>query len=279
MEDGSGACAFLAKAAAALTVFSLLPVAFGGTAPSHAPSALLPISLEGLGAGPFAVPTSEPSVDWATGLFASFTYHEGQVVGSYVQFGYDETYGGTVTTLLARQAWPPITFLPTLRIEAFIPTDRPSAQGPIFEAPGYLVDVIAHDDPTGLLEVRTEGVSRTVWIDLPPTATNLSQANTPGSWPASRLTYTLEGEQARFLLGRGSFVVEGTKVVATMSSFDLLLFRMVPAQSSQKAEWKAIFDAIGTGAVVAEVDLVARPSGGWMANRAHYRIDVTTTIR
>jgi hypothetical protein len=223
------------------------------------------------------VPTTDPAIDWATSLFASFTYKDGQVVGSYVQFGYDEAYGGRIYSWLARDAWPPLTYFSSLRVEAFVPTGSPSVHGPTFEAPGYLVNVIAHDDPTGLLEVRTEGVSRTVWIDLPPTATNLSHTFTADSWPASRLTYTLGGEQARLILGRGSFAVEGARVAATMSSFDLLLFKMVPARSSQKAEWKAIFDAIGSGAVVAEVGLVARPNGGWMSNRAHYRIDVATT--
>lgn len=221
--------------------------------------------------------TSDSAIELTNGLFASFSYERGKVLGSYVQFGYDATYGGTISSWFAKSGWPPVLFMSSLRIEAFIPTDRPTVHGPLFSAPGYLVDVVAHDDPTGLLEIRTEGVSRTVWIELPAAAANLSQSYTPGSWPASHLTYTVGGEQARLFLGQGSFAVEGTMVVAQMWSFDLLVFKAVPAYSSLKGEWKAVLDAIASGAVVAEIDLVARPNGGWMENRAHYRIDVATS--
>src|SRR3972149_6411923 len=98
MEDGPGACAFLWKAAAALTVLSLLPIAFSGTAPSHAPAALLPISSVGAMGGSAVVATSESAIDVTNGLFASFSYERGKVLGSYVQFGYDATYGGAVSS-------------------------------------------------------------------------------------------------------------------------------------------------------------------------------------
>lgn len=273
MEDGEGACAFLAQAAAALTVLTLLPVAVSGTAPSHASAALRSISVVDPWDGPIAGPAAG-DVDWSTGLFASFTYTEGQVVGHYMQFEYDEAEGGTIYAWFARGGWPPVLFMSAIRIEAFMPVAPPSTEGPTFTASGYLVDVIAHDDPTGLLEIRNRGVPRTVTLELPASATNISQSHTPASSPVSSLTYSVGSNQARLLLGEGSFVVDGTTVTAHMASLDLLLFKAVPAFSPFKAEWKAVLDAIASGAVVAEIDLVARRGGGWMENLAQYRVDV-----
>jgi len=54
----------------------------------------------------------------------------------------------------------------------------------------------------------------------------------------------------------------------------LLVFKAIPAASGNKAEWKAVLDAIGTGRVIAELDLVAIPNGSWVENTARYRIDI-----
>src|SRR5207249_10757918 len=59
-----------------------------------------------------------------------------------------------------------------------------------------------------------------------------------------------------------------------MASPDLLVFKSVPTDSTNKAEWRAVLDAISAGQVVAELDLVATSDGHWMENPARYRIDV-----
>src|SRR5256884_7807008 len=59
-----------------------------------------------------------------------------------------------------------------------------------------------------------------------------------------------------------------------MASHDLLVFKSVPAASTNKAEWRAVLDAISAGQVVAELDLIATADGHWMQNPARYRIDV-----
>src|SRR6266566_4699569 len=55
---------------------------------------------------------------------------------------------------------------------------------------------------------------------------------------------------------------------------DRLVFKSVPPASTNKAEWRAVLDAISAGQVVAELDLVATSDGHWMQNPARYRIDV-----
>src|SRR5439155_314213 len=71
-----------------------------------------------------------------------------------------------------------------------------------------------------------------------------------------------------------SFNVTGTRVLAEMASPDLLVFKSVPTASTNKAEWRAVLDAISAGQVVAELDLIATADGHWMQNPARYRIDV-----
>src|SRR5437879_13549038 len=83
MEDGPGARANLAKAAAAFAVLSLLPVALSGSAPSHVSAALRPISFA------LQAESSAGVFPWSSPLFASFQYDRGQVLGTYVPLAYD----------------------------------------------------------------------------------------------------------------------------------------------------------------------------------------------
>ncbi|MCI4371587.1 MAG: hypothetical protein L3J78_02960, partial [Thermoplasmata archaeon] len=97
-----------------------------------------------------------------------------------------------------------------------------------------------------------------------------------GAWPASSLSYTVaHGAPARFLLGAGTFNVTGTKVIAHLANSDLLVFKAVPVGAADKAAWRMVLDAITSGQVAAELDLVAAPDGQWMENAAEYRIDLT----
>lgn len=266
MEDGTGARAFLAKAAATFAVLSLLPVALSGSAPSHAPPALRPISPSEVSGAPAANAT------WSTALFAAFTYNPGQVVGTYVQFAYNATTG-SMRSVLGLQAETPVLYIGSIDIQGFPPARSAAALGPIFEGDGYMVTIRAHDDPTGLLEIRST-MARLVTIDLPASVTNISVLSAAGSWRASAVSFTTQGQEARLFLSVGSFNVTGTRVVAKMASPDLLLFKSVPAASAFKAEWRAVLDAISSGQLVAELDLVARANGEWVQNPARYRLDV-----
>src|SRR3989441_7130176 len=120
------------------------------------------------------------------------------------------------------------------------------AHGPIFEADGYLVTLTAHDDPTGLIEIRSE-MARAVTIELPASATNISLLSASGHARASTVSFTIQGEEARLFLGSGSFNVTGTRVLAEMASPDLLVFKSVPAASTNKAEWRAALGGTRAG--------------------------------
>ena len=245
MEDGPDARASLAKAAAAFAVLSLLPVALSGSAPFHASAALRPISF---------APQAESSAGvfpWSSPLFAAFQYDRGQVLGTYVQFAYDASTG-TMKSILGLVGEAPVLYVGSIRIAGFAPARGAHAIGSTFEAQGYLVTITVHDDPTVLVEIRTD-VARTATIELPAGATNVSVQTAPGSWPASSVSYSVGDDQARFLLGAGTFSVSGIRIVAKMADSDLLLFKSIPPRTANRAEWLALLDAIGAGHIVAEL--------------------------
>src|SRR5256886_207287 len=252
-EDGTDARAFLAKAAATFTVLSLLPVALSGSAPSHASPVLRPISDSDLG----GVPVGD--VPWPTALFAAFTYQRGLVLGTYMRFAYNATSGGVAYLFGGVVGEAPVPYLDSIAIDGFAPARSAVAHGPIFEADGYLVTLTAHDDPTGLIEIRSE-MARVVTIELPASATNISLLSASGHARASTVSFTIQGEEARLFLGSGSFNVTGTRVLAEMASPDLLVFKSVPAASTNKAEWRAGPAAVRAGPGVAGPGLLA-PAG------------------
>ena len=273
MEAGKGACANLAKAAAALTVLSLLPVALSGSAPSHASAGLLPISWSAL-QNPIDSETPTSSV-----LFGSFAYEptHGEARGTYVTFVFTEPMG-PIRSYITSNEGASVQYIDSIDLGPFLSLrDYPQVRGPTFYVQGFDVEIRAHDDPTGLLEIRTT-TPRTVTFELPPTATNIvahaAEVAWPGSWPASSVSYTIGEAHARFVLGVGSLTISGTEVVAQMASSDLLVFKAIPSSSLYKAEWRALVDAITAGQVGAEFGFIATADGRWVENSARYRIDV-----
>ncbi|HEV2231127.1 MAG TPA: hypothetical protein VGS18_02955, partial [Thermoplasmata archaeon] len=123
---------------------------------------------------------------WSSPLFAEFHYDRGQVLGTYVQFAYDPS-SGSIQSVLGLAGDAPILYVGSIRISGFPPARTPQAQGSTFQADGYLATITAHDDPTALLQIRTD-VARTTMIELPAAATNLTVQANAGSWPASSLT-------------------------------------------------------------------------------------------
>jgi hypothetical protein len=265
MEGGRDARAHLAMAAA-FTVLSLLPVVLSGSAPSLASASLPPIS------SALSAEVAPGVFPWSSPLFAAFHYDRGQVLGTYVQFAYDPS-GGAIESVLGLAGDAPVLYVGSILIEGFPPARTPQAQGSTFQADGYLASITAHDDPTILIQIRTD-VARTARIELPAEATNVTVQATIGSWPASSLTYTVGGEQARFLLGTGSFRVDGIRVLAQMGDSDLLVFKALPPGAAERTEWLAVLDAISAGRIVAEIDLVATSEGQWAQNIVEYRIGV-----
>jgi hypothetical protein len=248
----------------AVAVLAMLPAALAGLAASPFASGLSPLSA-GSETDDVAVPNP-----WSSPMFDAFQYERGHVLGTYVQFAYDAT-NGTIKSVLGLAGELPVLYVGSISIGGFAPARGEATIGSTFGAQGYLVTITAHDDPTGLIEIRTD-MARSVNIDLPADASNVSLQAAVGSWPASTVSYEVGAEQGRFLLGAGTFSVSGTRLVAHMKDSDLLVFKSVPPVSGNRAEWRVVLDAITAGRVVAEVDLVATTGGRWIQNIVRYRI-------
>src|SRR5438093_13327517 len=115
----------------------------------------------------------------------------------------------------------------------FAPARCAHAFGSTFEAQGYLVKITVHVDPTVLVEIRTD-VARTATIELPAGATHVSVQTAPGPWPASSLSYSVGDDQARFLLGAGTFRVRGIRIVAKLAHSDLPLLQSIPPRTGTR---------------------------------------------
>lgn len=268
MEGGKGARASLAKAAAALTMLSLLPAALSGSAPSLA-SIALP-NLLPLAADPTAPADNVP---WSTSLFGAFSYDGGEVSGTYVRFAYNQSTG-TVRSVLNLAGETPVMYIRSIQIDGFSPSrEGISTSGPLFHSQGFFVTFTAHDDPTILLEVRSK-TFRTAIIELPPLAENISLQAAPGTWPASSVSFTVGGGRGRFFLGVGSMQVYGNIIRADMADQDLLLFKSVPSHATNRFLWDTVLDAIQDGQLGAELALVATPDGQWVQNGVRFRNDV-----
>src|SRR3989449_10467459 len=98
-------------------------------------------------------------------------------------------------------------------------------------------------------------MARVATIELSAAATNIALLSASGHARASTVSFTIQGEEARLFLGSGSFNVTGTRVLAEMASPDLLVFKSVPAASTNKAEWRAVLGPIPAGAVARRTDL------------------------
>jgi hypothetical protein len=249
------------KVAAAAVIGSLLSLALTGLGTALSTSARSDTSLaEG---SPVPNPRSAP-------MFDSFQYEKGQALGTYVQFAYDAS-NGTLKSVLGLTKDMPVLYVGSISISGFAPARGEATIGSTFRAEGYLVTITAHDDPTSLIEIRTD-MARTVAIELPADATNVSLLAATGSWPASTVLYTVGDEQGRFLLGAGTFSVSGTRLVARMRDADLLVFKSVPPLTANRSEWRIVLDAITAGRVVAEMNLVGTSGGQWIQNIVRYRI-------
>ncbi len=262
------------RAATALVALALLPVAFL-VAATHAPGAAATSPLApGVHTSTFRaedtdLPTAEAlqrSED--SGLFAPFAWDGELVSGPFVAFDFSMrtnaivgyfAVNGTNMSLLVN----------TVRIANFTATSAPVISGATFTALGSGVSLVVHDEPMGLLEIRSEGQARAVEVQFPSETKDLTVIRST-AWPESSLAFAVGGNRGRLIVGRGNLSVNGTTITAALQPEDYLALRAVPAFAEHAAERSAVLAAFGSGRLAAEYDLVAMNSGGWLENSALY---------
>lgn len=271
MRNGWGARRRLRRAATALVALTLLPVAVfvaAGHTGASGTGAMQTRSAVG------ALDVDAPAVDAlqrseASSLFGLFSWNGRTVSGPFVTFDFNPSTGAVVG-LFAVNGSTTELLVNSLRIVGFSPSTVPQVNGSTFTANGVGVTLVAHDEPTGLLEIRSGFMPQTVEIAFPDTTTNLeiSQAMV---WPRASLSFTIGNTAGRMILGQGTMARNGTTVTAQMAAGDYLALRAVPSFVEHPAERVAVLDAFATGRLAAEVDLVAMTNGGWLENRAQFQ--------
>lgn len=274
MKKGWGALRRFRRAAVALVALTLLPVAVA-VASAHAGTALAPTaSAAGLAAQDVNLPYVEAlQRSQASGLFAPFTWNGHSVTGPFVTFGFSpET--GQIVGLFAVNNSEVEPLLDAVDVVGFNESTSPQVAGSTFVANGVGVTLVAHDEPTALLEIQTWGEARTVRFGFPTNTTDL-QVSQAMSWPRAGLSFRVGDADGRIIVGRGTLSVIGTTVTASLAADDYLAFRAVPAFAGYAAEQNAILDAFASGRLAAECDLVAMTNGGWLENAVRYQPALT----
>ncbi len=269
------------KAAAALVALTFLPVAFmvgiaqGGLNISSSPNAMSPAAKLQV------LDTDIPSVEAVrrsqeSNLFAPFSWDGLLCSGPFIRFGYlagDDTlvnYDGVNGTQTIR-------LLNSVQISNFAPAP-PVVSAATFIVSSRDVTVTVHDEPMGLMEIRTLDAPHTVTIQL-PSDTNELRVSYSTTWPSSSLSFADHNVSGRIILGSGNLTISGTQVSASLSGADYLAIRALPEFVAQASEHEAILDAFASGRLAAEIDFVAVSTGGWIENFAEYHDSFGTINR
>ena len=261
------------RALSALVALTLLPVAMM-VANSHSPAtassssgvASLPASLRTLDV---ALPSAEATErGQASNLFAPFSWDGLVASGPFVRFDY-LAQSGTILDYRAINGSKSSVIVDSITADDFDPNPTPLVGGATFAATGNSLMIVAHDEPTALLEIRTLGRAQNVTFRFPFDTTGLQAAHAT-MWPASTLSFTDGNLSGRMIVGHGGLAVNGTTVRASLTAQDYLALRAVPGFLEHAAERTALLDAFASGRLAAEFDLVAVSNGGWLEDSAQY---------
>jgi hypothetical protein len=275
MRHGWDARRHFRKAAAALIAFTLISV----TAITLSAFAAVPVSPPAVVGGggmdsifhaqDVSLPTAEAlKRSQASNLFAPFTWDGQMVLGPFVQFYYDPRTGEIVRYCTVNQTDTKLV-VQTVQIQGFSATSAPLVAGSTFVAAGNGVLVSAHDEPMGLLEIKSLGQPQTVVLDFGTSASNF-EISRADSWPRASLAFSFDGGRGEVILGAGNLSVDGMTVTVSMTSDDYLALKALPASADHYAERSAVLDAFASGRLAAEYNLVAVINGGWLENSAVY---------
>ncbi len=281
MEEGWGARRAIVRATAALTVLALLPAAaFSFSMSERAAAEILPVVPSDTTSDPLhgTAGLDAPTVDalmraWESGLFASFGWDGTMATGSFVQFSFSPSTG-RLTSVIAKNGTDSLAILESIEVRPSRGFSSPMVTGPLFTSSGESMTILAHDTPSGLFEFRTGSEPASVALHLISSITNVTEQTASASWPQSTVTFRIGESRARLVSGSGTFNVTGTTILANLTANDLLVMRVVPGFSRERAQQSAVLDALGSGRLAAEYALVSSSNGGWIEDSSRYRRDL-----
>ncbi|MBC7108512.1 MAG: hypothetical protein H5T41_06980 [Methanomassiliicoccales archaeon] len=196
-------------------------------------------------------------------LFASFSYSNGVADGYFIDFFYDEMTG-TVTDYTLKFKNETIRFFDRILIDDFDP-DAPVVRGAVLHADNGSVQIIIHDNPTGMYHVVSNVTRVFVSFQLADDIeiTRIVGSGIGGQF-ADREAVILSKGSARAIIATddGTITTEmgsdGTFVNVTTEG-NHIMFRAIPAFANRSltAE-EALFYAIVQNRLGCEISLLVR---------------------
>jgi len=183
-------------------------------------------------------------------LFARFTASGGVASGRFVSFGYD-TAAGRLSDYTAVDLNRTV-FFQQAHVEGWGGNVSEDAHGAVWHMSSDTGMVRAHNNPTAQLAVR--GANVTVHLDL-----GAGFLVAPGAVPGATLTLTnANGQHGHvFIAGNGTLALLTNTTLQANLTDGALVFLAHPKNTSLAADLHDRINAIATGALGAEVSVVA----------------------
>ena len=208
-------------------------------------------------------------------LFASFSYSSGVADGYFIDFFYDETTG-TVTNYTLKFKNEMIRFFDQILINNFDP-DAPVVRGAVLHADNGSVQIIIHDNPTGMYHVVSNATHVLVSFQL---ADDVEIARIIGSRYGEQFTgreaVIISKGLARAIIATDDGTIttvtgSGGTFVNVTTNGNHIMFRAMPALANRSltAE-EALFYSLAQNRLGCEISLLVR-NGSAMYDIMEYR--------
>jgi hypothetical protein len=199
-------------------------------------------------------------------FFGHFNLTDGVADGKFITFAYDES-SGNVNDYALRNGTGDVTFFDSIQILGFTPSDA-SQHGAVLLVQNDTVQLIIHDNPTGLYHVVSNESNTTVSFLLAPgmSAIQLSSEDEDASEVLDHdlaIAVAVFGNGAYGVIAtdKGNLTIDDadhcTYVNVTLS-YDHVVFRAKPVFSHHHMNEDAILAAISEGRIACEFSLVLR---------------------
>jgi hypothetical protein len=213
-------------------------------------------------------------------LFGHFNMTDGVVDGKFITFGFDES-SGNVSDYALKNGSGEVAFFDSIQILGFAPSNI-SQHGSVMLVMNSSIQVIIHDNPTGMFHVVSNETNTTISFLLAPGMSALPLS--PLVWEGREMernhtgvddlkTMTEEADEdlgiAVAILGDGAYGVIATDegnitiddaengiFVNVTVSLDHVVFRAKPVFSHHYMNQNAILQAISEGRVAGELSMV-----------------------
>lgn len=203
-------------------------------------------------------------------MFGVFNTENGMVDGRFVAFDYAD--GALFNYTLKTEE--DILIISSLTIENFEPTTEPKTSGAMFMMNGTGSRIMAHNNPTGMIQVTANKDDQSVVIIL-------ELANGLALEKRSNGTYEVVGltDRAYVRVGGAEVVIKGSSIEVEIGSEGHLMFISVPVNGYGGNEYRYKYtESVMNGSIDSELDIVTS-NGKYLTQKFNYQGKVQMKLR